>query len=249
MMKEPVPSKQEREFNYEIFSSPEDREFLRHIADRFIQKARPNGYDAMLYLDMGARIFNHLIKARWKFLHPEEKVPDTRFINIGREKARGTYEHPHVKFRERDIPEFAEGARKVFDWDKGQYKKVIIVDEFVDSGGTLSFAQKVMQAAFPNITFDNAALALMSDEQLDNESITIRPEQEERKKMEHIVFGILNRGDRGSEVLPNVHDLDSDALLIKKYGADMLEDDWAKKQNKSYRQAVQELVALAGSEQ
>lgn len=243
---------QESQFNYEIFSSPEDREFLRHIADRFIQKACPNGYGAMLYLDMGARIFSHLIRARWKFLYPDEKVPDTRFIKIGREMKSSHY-HGH-EYREEDISIFAEKVKKVFHWDKGQYKKVVIVDEFVDTGETLSFAQKIMQEAFPQIIFDEAALTLMSDNHLNNKLIAIRPGKEEGEKMKHIVNDLLNKqGGRNAYSLPvqlGVHYQYPNDIFVKLSGepGENISDVFGK-QAEEYRQAVKELVALASSNQ
>lgn len=247
---EKITLQQEQEFKYEIFSSPEDREFLRHIADRFIEKARPNGYDAMLYLEHGARIFSHLIKARWEFLYPGDKVPDAQFIKIGREMAKYSSGKNGRIYDDKDVPVLADKVRKVFNWDNGPYNNIAIVDEFVETGETLSFAQKIMQTAFPQITFDKGALAFVSDDYLLDEPLSVYPDKEEGMKMHRIVHDLLKkRSDDSFSARLHMEDYSANIVTPIKYDEDAYENKTIRDQIHRYTEAVSELIALARSEE
>lgn len=183
---------QEVEHNYEIFKNPEERNFLLDVADNFIEQIRitENPYDSFVFFDRGARLFGHLIRERWEHRFPEDKIPDTYFVKIGREMGHPSpdpyqptyYEYPWENIFERNwddnkLPSveqiinrfkdnirfknlvknlresFSSKGKAIFDG-----KKVLLVDEFMASGATLSYGKELFSRAFESPVIDGAAL-------------------------------------------------------------------------------------------
>jgi|GEM_PF-3486525 len=87
MISESIGNYSEQEpFEYEIFSELEERQFLIKLADNFIDQVHDKEpYDSFIFLDAGARLMGNLIRERWKKRFPDEDMPETLFVKIGRE--------------------------------------------------------------------------------------------------------------------------------------------------------------------
>ena len=136
------------EVEKEPFFDNRDRELLLEGADNFIDQAHEQGFDSLVFLDSSARIFAHLILERWKARYPHEQTPEIKFIKVDR-KTR-TYSQEQKKQYVRQLRESfnTSGWNHGFSFFTG--KKVLIVDEFTYSGGTLSFAKEIFEMAFKN---------------------------------------------------------------------------------------------------
>jgi hypothetical protein len=81
-------------------------------------------YDAFLFLDQGARLFSHLIRERWHYLFPDDEIPDTYFVKIGREMG--------LPSQDPEQPVYYEYPRKINspDWDGENPSIRTMVDRF-----------------------------------------------------------------------------------------------------------------------
>jgi len=203
-----IPRSQETAQSYEIFKNQAERYFLVNVADNFIDqiRSRENPYDTFVFFDRGARLFGHLIRERWKHRFPEDKIPDTFFVKIGREMGQPSldpdqpvyYEYPWENIFERDwaddkLPSvgeiidrvkdnfrfkklvrnlrksFSRGDKAIFDG-----KKVLLVDEFMASGATLSYGKELFSRAFEDANIDGAGLVARFEDYPEGPSV-IKP--------------------------------------------------------------------------
>lgn len=193
--------------SYEIFENSVERGFLLNVTDNFIDqvRAQENAYDAFVYFDRGARLFGHLIRERWRHRFPEDEMPDTFFVKVGREMGLVSlnpdqpvsYTYPWESIFERDWNDELPGVRDVFERikdnlhfkklvkslrqsfshnDKATFdnKRVLLVDEFMASGATLSYGKELFSLAFQDAQVDGAALVARFKEYSGNPSI-IKP--------------------------------------------------------------------------
>lgn len=198
----------DKNMHYEIFKDPEERYFLLHVADNFIDQIREQSkhYDSFVFFDRGARLFGHLIKERWQYRYPDDKIPKIYFVKIGREmgvpsydpEAPISYEYPWENIFKRDWPDdplppaseiierlktnlhfkkLVKSLRKCFSYKNKSifdHKNILLVDEFMASGGTLAYGKELFSKAFPTAKIEGAALVSRFANYPDNPSI-IKP--------------------------------------------------------------------------
>lgn len=177
-------TKKQPDRDYKIFSL-EDRRFLRDQADKLIDHIKDKEYDSLIFLDSGARLVGYLIRERWKKDCPDIPSPPISFIKIGQEMGfpTGFGEMPNDYYRptnlfERDyddrLPDlhtiiFRYKENKRFNklvrsipaaltkkhTPELQGKKIMIVDDFMNSGQTLGYSKELFNQAYPNLVVDN----------------------------------------------------------------------------------------------
>lgn len=130
-----------------------DTYFLDESADNIVKNAHDKGYNSLVFLDRGARVFSYLIKERWKILYPKEKIPEIKYANIGREKANKGFSFGRYwgfSLKDEEINELRRAftnkktGKNFFDG-----KKVLIIDDYCYFGSTINFARKIFQKSFP----------------------------------------------------------------------------------------------------
>lgn len=94
--------------------------------------------DTVFFLDKSARPAAHLFRKTWRLCFPQKDMPEVRFVNIGTENG-------EKYSSSKSLNELRNAHRKSVVG-----KKVIIADEYVDSGGTLVRAKKVFESVFPD---------------------------------------------------------------------------------------------------
>ena len=93
--------------------------------------------DTVFFLDKSARPIGVLFNKTWRKVFPEVRCPDIRFANIGREPV--------------DKESISESVAEF----KGAFgsavtnKRVGIIDEYVDTGGSLMRAKALFESSFP----------------------------------------------------------------------------------------------------
>ncbi|MDO8556418.1 MAG: phosphoribosyltransferase [Nanoarchaeota archaeon] len=117
---------------------------LSHAADELVYDVKKKGFDSIIFLDKSARAYAALFKSRWKANFPDEKIPEVRFADVGREKT-GYSEDP----RER-LQRIIEKAKNTF---KLEGQEVLIFDDFYSTGKTMATAMHVFSKAFPKTHF------------------------------------------------------------------------------------------------
>jgi hypoxanthine phosphoribosyltransferase len=93
--------------------------------------------NTLVLLDKSARPVAHLLKAYWRLTYPEVKIPAMRFMNIGQEGFEKDYNKKMLELLYKAHKSSMNG------------KTVIVADEGISSGTTISRAKKVIEAVFP----------------------------------------------------------------------------------------------------
>lgn len=101
----------------------------------FIIQERP---DTIILLDKSARPVAHLLKSLWREIYPEFHTPNICFVNIGKKK--------NSKYSDEDA--LAELYKTHSQNING--KKVIIADEVVVTGESISRSKEVIEKVFPS---------------------------------------------------------------------------------------------------
>ena len=121
--------------------SLEQAERLSELATKVVKKIHEGNYGSLVFLDKKARIFHHLIRARWNNLYPTEKIPQNLFINVGREKIRSAKSNLEVGQLE---------LKKRFKDKYFENKKVLIIDEVIETGKTKKFVLDLFEKTYPS---------------------------------------------------------------------------------------------------
>ncbi len=153
----PDVKKEKKETANEHFFSERDREFLLRAADNFIDQAVSRDYHSFVFLDESGRYIAHLIKSRWKFRFPDKDVPAIKFVKIGREySTEGEKGYSQVYSRDGSlVKKLTSDVRKTFTKKNGATyfddENILLVDDYISSGGTLSFTKYIFKSAFPKM--------------------------------------------------------------------------------------------------
>ena len=115
----------------------------------------------LIYLDKSARPVSWLLNNAWNGLFPDIKKPETKYLNIGREKvlpihpdvlADNLYQPNHPLFN--PSHKVAETVRQIYT-KRGQKdetyldgKNICVVDEFTATGASINSAAAVINTAF-----------------------------------------------------------------------------------------------------
>ncbi|MBI2049142.1 MAG: hypothetical protein HYT29_01770, partial [Parcubacteria group bacterium] len=201
-----------------------DKEFLAMAADNFIDQAMPLQYDSFVFLDHSARYLASLIKARWKFRFPDEQIPEMKFVKVGREFTwrtdKGSY---YYALDRRDTKKLSSEIQKKFTKPDGSSyfdgKKVLIVDDYMWTGGALNLTKNLFLLSFPKITkIDKAAFSTSPYHfehnyvggRIEKKGLSVHP-------LGYATEGRLSRNDRGVEapIPPSVRDKDYLSAFIK----------------------------------
>jgi len=106
---------------------------------RTVNLAFQRGWGTVFFLDKSARPCAHLFLETWHQIHPKEKPPKIKFINISSDLR--SYQQPSET--EKWVRQVSAAFKDVKDENIG------IVDEFVESGSTIRAAKRVISDAFP----------------------------------------------------------------------------------------------------
>lgn len=96
--------------------------------------------DTLLFLDKSARPMAYLFRKTWAGVFPNDRTPDIRFIDVGQ----GSYEP--AKLASPDA--LAEVKNRYAECVVG--KRVLVVDEYTESGSSLLAAKKLIEGLFPD---------------------------------------------------------------------------------------------------
>jgi hypothetical protein len=107
---------------------------------RLINLANQQSVDRMFFLDKSARPAGYLFLKTWSYLFPDRPYPHISFIEIGRDG--------RSKMLDDCVPENIKNAL-IDRYTDLAGKTVCVVDEYVESGGTLIKAKKLFQEVFP----------------------------------------------------------------------------------------------------
>jgi len=149
LVEKPNGTKESEEPSFEthIFKNSEDRDLIRSAVENIAQQLTSEGYDAVVLLDRGGRIFGHLLKEYWRSGGVQGSVhPEILFMNFGREKleysSQGAFVSPD-KIVALSL-ELKESMGERFNG-----KKVAILDEDVATGNSVRGARTVFSLAYP----------------------------------------------------------------------------------------------------
>jgi len=126
---------------------------LSRVAVKTVAKIYSEKYDTLVFLDESARVFQHLIRAKWKAVYPNERMPPTFFVNIGREKWKRWYDEGGKEYYKKNFSrmkhQYSKKVAKEFNKKDFENKKILLIDEYSESGRSGRFVQEVFKEAFP----------------------------------------------------------------------------------------------------
>lgn len=104
----------------------------------FLVDVHDKGIDTMVFMDRSARPLAGFFHALWQRIYPNESAPAMRFMVSNRTEAKAPS---------------PEKVRMVFNNSREAFnnKRVLLVDEAIDEGGTLKGAKQALRGAFPGI--------------------------------------------------------------------------------------------------
>ncbi|MBS3094846.1 hypothetical protein J4474_04220 [Candidatus Pacearchaeota archaeon] len=125
------------------------------VATKTVSEIHSGKYDTLVFLDESARVYQHLIRARWKVFYPNERMPPTFFVNIGREKwKRPWYDREGKEYYRKNFSrmkkQYSKKVLKGFNKKYFENKRILILDEFKSTGKSGRFVKEVFKDAFPD---------------------------------------------------------------------------------------------------
>ncbi len=132
----------EKQANSNNFRNVSDRriEDMAQGIVRLINLANQQSVDRMFFLDKSARPVGYLFLKTWSYLFPDRPHPHISFIEIGRAgRSKSLDDVMPENIKDALIDRYTDLAGKT----------VCIVDEYVESGGTLIRAKKLFREVFP----------------------------------------------------------------------------------------------------
>jgi len=134
-------------FETSVFKNARERDIIRSAVENMAIQLTSSGYDAVVLLDRGGRIFGHLLKEYWRNDGaPRSELPELLFMNFGREKLEYSSQGAFVS-REKVVALSEELKDSMGDRFNG--KKVAILDEDVATGNSVRGARTVFSLAYP----------------------------------------------------------------------------------------------------
>lgn len=120
-----------------------------------INKNLDKDIDTIFFLDKSARPAAYLFRETWRRLLPDKKLPNVCFINIGRYQSRSR--HQRQLF---ELPQLSDDTlnylRKKFDGIEDD--KILVADEFVNTGESLKRAVGVIGKVFPEASVEGTGI-------------------------------------------------------------------------------------------
>lgn len=135
---------------YIIFSNEDKRKLFTSEAAAFIGAVAFVQPDVLVYLDKSARPVSWLVNSVLKASFPDNKRPETKYINIGREKVLPFGDPSQSPPSIEPSPDVVERVRQVYANNDGSElddKRIWLVDEFTATGASLVAAKALLTAA------------------------------------------------------------------------------------------------------
>ena len=145
-------------YTVEHFEPEARKEYMEEGAE-FLIDAREKGVETIVFMDRSARPLAGFFRALWKRLWPDERPPEMKFMVASQEG---------VGYTAKDVARVFAPAKSAFE-----NKIVLLVDEAVVSGGTLSRAKKMLGEAFPQIS-EILLGGMLENREKNNASLDIR---------------------------------------------------------------------------
>lgn len=126
--------------NARLLKSPDYRKSMLERTAQFVVKVHELKPDTIVCMETRARVLGVLIKKVWERLYPDEKCPEVRFLI------------PNKTKDEKRKEVYLSNLKNTFDGNKDAFsnKKVLLVDEVVGSGTTISNASEDLKKVFPD---------------------------------------------------------------------------------------------------
>jgi len=134
--------------NAELLTHEELVEQTRAFMQKF-QKQSKSGElpDTIFFLDKKARPLAYMFRKLFPTYCPDAKTPAIRYINIGREQTHDYYDDTTKDRHFTGDPAIIASTYGKYIDTKG---RIMIVDEYVDSGKTINNATSMISQAFPD---------------------------------------------------------------------------------------------------
>lgn len=148
-----------------IFDTPEKQDLIRRRAMEMVDLIIEEHYNILVFLDRSARPIYWILREAWRARGVAAPFPETRFLNIGREKMKLTdgFDRPQGDEDEKEFwgkfnsTHYVKEMKKRVadqpshrDWlGRQQQGKVLIVDDVSVSGMTLSLADNFLSYHLP----------------------------------------------------------------------------------------------------
>lgn len=125
-----------------------ERERIRDATWKFVDEVARQKPDMMIFLDRSMRPLYYAFDAAWNKLFPGAQHPPVVHLNIGREK-RFMKSMSGASWRTLPHDVKLEMSRMLGQKQPSQSPRILIVDDFSDSGGSLHNASSIMAKEFP----------------------------------------------------------------------------------------------------
>lgn len=119
----------------------ETARFMKNLNSHFNDNSLP---DTIFFLDKSARPVAHLVRKLFNHFYPNKPIPKIRFVDIGTEKAGQPVRQDIAMVGEEDA------IRKTYGKNIDQNSSILVVDEYSNTGKSLSRAADAITRAFPN---------------------------------------------------------------------------------------------------
>ncbi len=129
-------------------TSSEGRKRFLDIAEgelRLINLTIENAINTIFFLDRSARPAYVLFREIWRNLMPEFPLPQVRFINVGMSNSSFVEEQLQTSSKKARVGKVLADTYKL----PLQEKRILVADEYSDSGRSLRMAQTLIKAAYP----------------------------------------------------------------------------------------------------
>lgn len=165
--------REQHEVTYTLLEDEKTRERLLVRMDALIDEVQSRNTDAVVFLDRSARPLSWLMKERFRMRFPDQQVPEMKFMNIHPEKAPHTRGSIHEMDLDKsatsdewlEIDDIPKATQKFYVKSEAPAvralqrrlgpqlagKHVLVIDELVTSGHTLTASMVLLRAAIPEI--------------------------------------------------------------------------------------------------
>ncbi|MFA5936987.1 MAG: hypothetical protein WC822_03870 [Candidatus Paceibacterota bacterium] len=169
-----------KKLEFRILNDPEQRKLLAERVMELVDQIYNDNIKNIIYLDKSARPISTLFSDLWRKKYPNKEMPLVNFINIGTEtghlfeKKYNTHpgyigDEDYDRFlnslsKEKIFEIFGEDAIKEII-NKYSYLKlakdgsvVQLIEEYTNTGESISLAKKILETAFPKLRFTKSTL-------------------------------------------------------------------------------------------
>jgi len=130
---------------YTVLKDPEQREVIKRRAIDLANTAA--GKQTVVFLDNTARPLAYLLNIVYPIVHPDKKLPDFKFLNIGSEKTDFPPFESLDELKHSFGSENVDTLQKILHSDASEER--LIVDEVSMTGKTKALTDKILRIADP----------------------------------------------------------------------------------------------------